>query len=447
MKLFIFSLLELCNVLLAGAAQLRQQGRTGIFHGNLGSSSSRSEGLLQRRNATSQALGKSSPSLKLTLANHNGIQYTAAVLLGGQELRAIYDTGSFEVMAISKECSICELHSSQHAYDSSTSKSYRKGTKGSERHFFAGGTVLASEDYETVEVGKAGSNVKVDNMPFWQVTKTDMQVFLNKKANFTAIVGMGHRKKRVDSDAESLVERVGIDKFSICLLPGLANPGYLTFNPEHNLADTAFSKLIVTGDKHWSVDVDQVSTDLNGTPLHSCWIYGGQQKCAAIIDSGTSLIGVPPNAAVMVKTLIKRIKYDCSNLDELPDLVFFIGGKRFALPARAYTVHFGLVNGKPSRCLPAFTDVSMSLKGANIWILGLPFLRHFYTVFDRAGPSIYVADQGENCSPALKVKDPHRIDALIDVKGPHRKPQLPTIADLSQALLPSWAHDNELTQL
>jgi len=148
----------------------------------------------------------------------------------------------------------------------------------------------------------------------------------------------------------------------------------------------------------------------------------------------------------MIQTLIKRIKYDCSNLDELPDLVFMIDGKRFALPARAYTVHFGLLDGKPSRCMPAFTDVSMSLNGANVWVLGLPFLRHFYTVFDREGPNIYVADQADNCEPALSGSGAF-IDASTQRGRAHHELPLPTIADLSAARLPSWAFGNKAIQL
>lgn len=436
MKPSIFTLLHLCVI--ADAANFRHAGVTRLFNHTAGHSE---QGQLRKRGANA-ALRASSKTLKLTLANHRGIQYTAPISIGGQELHAIYDTGSFEVMAISKQCSVCRLHSLQHAYDSSSSQTFKKGSRAIEDHHFAGGLVKAREDYETVQMGTADAMVKVEDMPFWQVVETDMGVFLNKKANFTAIVGMGHRDHRPDSSSESLAERADIQKFSICLLPGLANPGYLTFNPSHNLADSAFRKVSVISENHWAVSLDQATTDLNGTPLHSCWVYGGQQSCVAIIDSGTSLIGVPPNAVVMIQTLIKRIKYDCSNLDELPDLVFTLDGKKFALPARAYTVHFGLKDGKPSRCLPAFTDINMSLKGANVWVLGLPFLRHFYTVFDRQGPNIFVADQGDNCEPVHS-----GAGAFVDEGRSRRNRQLPTIADLSAARLPSWAYGNKDIQL
>jgi hypothetical protein len=439
MKLFILSVLSLHNV--ADAAQLRQPQITELA---ITRRSSDDELLRQHGHVASKK--KSLPPLKLTLANHKGITYTAPVVVGGQELQAIYDTGSFEVMTISEQCSACKFHATLHAYDNSSSKTFRKGDHDVKNHHFAGGFAKARLDYETVSVGRKDSTVSVKNMAFWQVLDTDMKVFSTGKANFTAIVGMGHRSKRPESDSESLVERTDIQKISICLMPGLANPGYITFNPVHDLANPAFRQLSVIGEDHWAVNLDQATTDLNGTPLHSCWVYGGQQSCVAIIDSGTSLIGVPPNAVIMIQTLIKRIKYDCSNLDELPDLLFVLDGKKFALPAHAYTVHFGMLNGKPYRCLPAFTDVSMSLKGSNVWILGMPFLRHFYTVFDREGPSIYVADQADNCEPDLGGHGAF-IDASTFGGSSRPKRQLPTIADLSEATLPSWAFRNDNTQL
>lgn len=380
-----------------------------------------------------------SQPFKLTLSNHRGVQYTAPVSLSNQELQAIYDTGSFEVMAIAKQCSVCKMHPTLHTYDSSSSTTFRSGDRGIEAHHFAGGTVKARQDYETVQIGGPGSVLQADDMAFWQVVDTSMPIFLNGQSTFAAIVGLGHRSSPPDDPtSDSLIERTGVQKFSICLLPGLANPGYLTFNPAHNLADPAFQKVAVVGKNHWAVNMNSVTTTLNGVPVRSCYEIGGQKSCVAIVDSGTSLIGVPSDAAPMINMLIKKIRYDCSNLDELPDLVFELDGKRFALPARSYTVHFEMKNGKPNRCLPAFTDIAMALNGANVWILGLPFLRHFYTVFDRWEPSIYIANQDANCEPAI-ANNGNFLNTSGFTSGADREQHLPTIADLSQARLPSWA--------
>jgi hypothetical protein len=386
-------------------------------------------------------------TFKLTLDNHKGVQYTGPITLDDQTLSAVYDTGSFEIMAISRQCQVCKIAPHLTTYDNSTSKSFRAGHRPIEQHHFAGGTVVARQDFESVHVGTVDSIFKVSNMAFWQVVSTDMSVWVNKKANFTAIVGLGHRSAVPDTPEnakpmDSLIERTGTQRFSICLMRGPSNPGFLTFNPQYDLSSAGlnpmFRRIPVIGENHWAVALNSVSTVSNNVENRRC-VDG--QECIAIIDSGTSLIGVPPNAVAMVMDLINQVKYDCSNLDELPPLVFELAGQKFSMPGIAYTVQFGEAGGKPSRCLPAFTDFAMTSEQGTVWILGMPFLRHFYTVFDREEPSIYVADQGENCEPAAPpVPTVGGFVNATGLTGHNRHAHMqPTIADISQATLPSWA--------
>lgn len=383
-----------------------------------------------------------------------GVQYTAPISLAKQTLAAVYDTGSFEIMAISRQCKVCKLAPSLATYDNSSSRSFVKGDRPIEDHHFAGGTVTARQDFESVHVGTVDSVFKVDNMAFWQVVSTDMPVWMNKKASFTAIVGLGHRGAVPDTPEDekpmdSLIERTGTQRFAICLVRGPANPGYLVFNPPYDFgqseAASMFRRIPVIGRNHWALPMNSVSTIDGNKTTRSC--VGGE-KCVAIIDSGTSLIGVPPNAVKMVFNTIKQIKSDCSNLDELPELVFELGGHEFRMPGAAYTVQFGAAPGKPTRCLPAFTDFAMTSDQGTVWILGMPFLRHFYTVFDRQEPSIYVANQGENCEPAAEPAEALNGTAAagnffnatgLAAHSQRQAAQL-TIADVSEARLPSWAY-------
>jgi hypothetical protein len=392
-----------------------------------------------------------SQEFKLTLDNHKGVQYTAPITLNNQTLRAVYDTGSFEIMAISRLCKVCSLPSGLNTYDNATSPTFKKGNRPIVDHHFAGGLVVARQDYETVLVGDVSSVFKVTNMAFWQVVDTNMPVWMNKKASFTAIVGLGHRGAVPDTPEDekpmdSLIERTGTQRFAICLERGPEKPGYLVFNPAYDFRVTSISSMFrrinVVGNHHWAVTMNSVSAIRNDRTDRSC-VDGN--KCVAIIDSGTSLIGVPPNAVHMVYDIIQQVKYDCSNLDTLPELVFELDGHKFAMPGSAYTVQYGQgADGKPQRCLPAFTDFAMTSDRGTVWILGMPFLRHFYTVFDREEPSIYVADQGDNCEPVSAQNATGADSTFFNttglVGGMRRKQQLPTIADMSQAQLPSWAY-------
>lgn len=383
-------------------------------------------------------------TFKLTLSNVKGVQYTAPVSLNNQTLMAVYDTGSFEIMAVSRQCSVCNLPVHLATYDNSTSQSFVAGDRPIEDHHFAGGLVVARQDFETVHVGTVESVFKVENMAFWQVVHTDMLIWKNRKASFTAIVGLGHRGAVPDTPddekpMESLIERTGTERFAICLMRGPSNPGYLIFNPTFNFDfGRVFRRISVIGKHHWAVNMNSVSAS-HGSEAPGLCTNG--KKCIAIIDSGTSLIGVPPNAVDFVFDLVKQIRYDCSNLEELPKLTFELDGHKFVMPASAYTVQLGEPGGKPSRCLPAFTDFAMTSGEADVWILGMPFLRHFYTVFDRKEPSIYVAEQGENCEPAVPNVATPTVEFFNSTGHPGDKQQrLPTMVDMSEAALPSWAY-------
>jgi hypothetical protein len=392
---------------------------------------------------------------RLELNNHKGVQYTAPVTLDNQELEAVYDTGSFEVMVLSRQCSVCSLHSGLNFYDNSSSKFFQKGDRPLENHHFAGGSVAARQDFETIHVGKMDSVFKVDHMAFWQVVHTDMSVWMNKKANFNAIVGLGHRGSVPDTpeDAkpmDSLIERTGTQRFAICLVRGPSNPGYLVFNPPHDFTATDFGamfrRIAVIGEHHWAVKLNSVTVRWGDKTSSSC---SEDQPCVGIVDSGTSLMGVPPNAVNMVMDVIQDVQYDCNNLDKLPELIFELDGHKFVMPAAAYTVQFGGSTAKPERCLPAFTDFDMRSPKGTVWILGMPFLRHFYTVFDRKEPSIYVAEQGANCEPAAQTANPvGGGGTFINATGGYQSERSQVaVVDMNEARLPSWAHGQKFMDL
>merc|ERR1712224_984489 len=181
------------------------------------------------------------------------------------------------------------------------------------------------------------------------------------------------------------------------------------------------------GRKHWAVDQKGVSF-FNGQFTDRRCI--SDKECVAIIDSGTSLIGVPHMHMAFITDLVSRINSDCSKLEELPDLVFELGGEVFPLPSSAYVME---IDGQ---CYGAFMALSMASDRGLAWVLGLPFLRHYYTLWDRQGPGIFFAEQGDNCKPQpfsnSSVKLAHASGSL----APHIEP---TIGDFRQARMPSWA--------
>merc|ERR1719330_1853201 len=62
----------------------------------------------------------SSAPFRQKLGNRADVQYIARITLGGQEVDAIFDTGSFDVLVVSQKCDQCP----NPQYNSSRSKTF-----------------------------------------------------------------------------------------------------------------------------------------------------------------------------------------------------------------------------------------------------------------------------------------------------------------------------------
>lgn len=114
----------------------------------------------------------------------------------------------------------------------------------------------------------------------------------------------------------------------------------------------------------------------------------GDSKITAIVDSGTSLM-VGPKAEVTKLAAALGAKpnftgqytVDCSTVDELPDVVFTIGGKEYTVPGSKAVIQ------AQSICLFAFMGIDFPAPGPQ-WILGDVFMREYYTVFNYVDETI-----------------------------------------------------------
>ena len=123
-------------------------------------------------------------------------------------------------MAVATSCAVCKWRGT--AYNQVHSSSFSPGPGGQENHMYVSGRVTAKQDFEEVHLGDLASPLVAQRMPFWQVMDTDINVWTDQKARFTAIVGLGHADRVPDQDgnpsgALSLLHRVGTDRFAIRL--------------------------------------------------------------------------------------------------------------------------------------------------------------------------------------------------------------------------------------
>merc|ERR1719160_1079331 len=397
-------------------------------------------------NSTSAAGGFGAPAYKLKLNNYMNVQYYADFTVGGQTLPAIYDTGSFEVIVLSELCTSCTT--TVPIYNSELSTTFDPGERLVQKHTFGSGPVLSKKGLETIRAGPSTSPLLATSQPFWQVIDHNIDVW-NEKAKFAAIIGMGHTQTvpQMSEDPKDphpdlvMLEKMGINEFAICLEKANGSPGWMVTGPRvaSLTASPAFTGMNVVGQMHWGVKLTEVGPG-GWDPCNP--------SCGAIIDSGTSLIAASAEALSALGSLIANIKEDCSNLDELPDLTFKLDGHSFALPPSAYVLKvehptdnstsiWDVLFNPPkitleTSCVPGFMQIDQDTQFGPMWILGMPFLRHFYTVFDRPHKMMYAAIADASCEPML--------GGMFNAKQ-KRSPEdfLPTIVDLTGLRVPDWA--------
>lgn len=66
----------------------------------------------------------------------------------------------------------------------------------------------------------------------------------------------------------------------------------------------------------------------------------------------------------------------CNLVDTAPDLDIVLGGKTYTLTAKDYIINSG------SLCLFGMVGLDIPAPAGPLWILGDPFMRKFYTIFD-----------------------------------------------------------------
>eukprot|EP00927_Polykrikos_kofoidii_P059940 TRINITY_DN55029_c0_g1_i1.p1 TRINITY_DN55029_c0_g1~~TRINITY_DN55029_c0_g1_i1.p1 ORF type:complete len:457 (-),score=54.84 TRINITY_DN55029_c0_g1_i1:125-1495(-) len=342
----------------------------------------------------------------MELRNWNNVQYTGPISIGGQILPVIYDTGSFEVIVLSTLCQHCTKELT--AYDSTMSKSFVGASDHTMQHFFGSGSVRSQRGYDTVRIGDNLNNLAVAHAPFWQVVSHEIAVWDNA-AHFSGIVGLGRHDYVPQGFGDDnfgqkiLLASLGVTRFAICLeRSSPAAPGVLTLwtPPPNSFAPPlGFSAVQVLGKAHWSVRMTGVK--LSNLQVDDPCI----PSCGAIIDSGTSLIAVPPSASGLIDALIDLFRPDCSNLHDMPTLELQLDGVPVRLPPHAYVVQQTLPFYNSSfgserllQCSLGFMNVHKTSDLGSVWILGMPFLRYYYTIFDRSGSHLYIAPSTPTCA-------------------------------------------------
>lgn len=156
---------------------------------------------------------------------------------------------------------------------------------------------------------------------------------------------------------------------------------YLQENPEASYLTLPGYDKEVVGDNqfqfHNVVEDKYYSLALTGLRQGSTHIPSDNFK--AVIDSGTSVL-VGPNT--LVKPLINGITVneDCSGLENLPEIAFYIDNIEYSLTPNDYVLK--VTQGSDTQCVLAVMGQDFPA-GFNYFILGDTFMRKYYSFFDK----------------------------------------------------------------
>ncbi|KAJ1393305.1 Saposin-like type B, region 1 [Sesbania bispinosa] len=239
--------------------------------------------------ALDQYIGKSSGEDIVPLKNYLDAQYFGEIGIGTppQPFTVIFDTGSSNLWVPSSKCYFSLACYTHNWYKAKKSKTYAKnGT--SCKISYGSGSISGFFSQDTVKVG----SVTVKHQDFIEATREGSLSFLSAK--FDGIFGLGFQEISVANSVPvwyNMVEQGLISEkvFSFWLNgdPKAKKGGELVFggvDPKHFKGDHTY--VPVTQKGYWQIEMG----DFFIGDLSTGVCEGG---CAAIVDSGTSLLAGP----------------------------------------------------------------------------------------------------------------------------------------------------------
>merc|ERR1719183_3262555 len=185
------------------------------------------------------------------------------------------------------------------------------------------------------------------------------------------------------------------DIFSVFLSDSEMEESEITFGgvKSEHMASDMFWQPVARETGYWQVQIEDITIDNKKQSLCN--------DCQVAVDTGTSQLAGPTD---VIQDLSKRldVKSDCSNYDKLPDLGFVMGENILNLKPQDY------VDKGADGCEVSLMPLDVPPPNGPLFIFGDPFLRKYYTAYDRENNKVGFATaqhmgQPEEESSALLV--------------------------------------------
>merc|ERR1719321_620348 len=310
-------------------------------------------------------------------------EYYGKIAIGTpkQLFSVVFDTGSGNLLVPSSSC-MDEACTSHRRFDSALS---------------ATSVEIASSHEPTKAVGKNGQRDSVtitfgtgemtgifvkDNVCISSICAMTNFITATKESSdpfalvpFDGVLGLALPQLAEDTSfslVDSMV-KAGVLKrnlFSVYFAKGETSQSEITFGDiRENRISSEIIWAPINNPGYWQVEIRDLA--LNDEPMGLC-----RKHCQIAADTGTSLLAGPTS---MVDKLVRKLNVasDCSNYDSLPTLGFILGNATLELNNVDY------VDRSPDGCALTFMPLDIPPPRGPLFILGDPFLRKYYTVYDR----------------------------------------------------------------
>lgn len=349
--------------------------------------------------AFKEKLAQLSAPAPLALKDFQDSEFYGTVSIGtpAKDFTVIYDTGSSNLWVPSKECvsKACKTHNT---YDKSKSSTFRPD--GRKLILPYGSGVCAGTLFEEA-VGIAG--LTLTNTTVGSIVVEPGEIWV--ESPFDGILGLGYPMIAMPLDpndpvlppVDVMMKESLLDKnqfafyLTTCKTPGgsggseTCDGSVLTFG---GVDTTKYS-----GDITW-VKMPAIQKALgywlvlgNGFKVGEKNLACGTIPCPMVVDSGTSIIVAPSEEFSAINKTLPVLESDCSNVASMPTITITIDGKAFPLEPDFYVLRGADTNGADT-CQLGIQGLSVVATGGFLWILGDPFMRKYYSIFDRDQDSV-----------------------------------------------------------
>jgi hypothetical protein len=329
----------------------------------------------------------------------HALQYYGEVLIGNppQKFVVIFDTGSGHLMVPSVKCDSLACTKHRRFMDNASKTAIAIGwaddpltpVKDDDARDtmvvnFAMGDAVGQYARDTVCLGNHNGFCATAN--FVETTEESDNPFAD--AEWDGILGLGQAVS--DSPefnifgvlASNSTPHMHQPIFAVYLSRKMEDDTEITFGGvRQERMETPLTWVPVSVEGYWQFQFEDILVD--GKSLDLCKKYG-ERKCQGVVDTGSSLFMGPEQDIVPILKALKfphDTKQNCTEGQAFPKLSFVIANHTFEMAADEYMDREESHAAGAQTCWAHFLPMGDTGRGP-IFVMGMPFLRSFYTAFD-----------------------------------------------------------------